>query len=153
MNKNKFRVWDNVMKMWYPSKLNDIREHIFIKSTERNGEFEIDTFDSEGNRYTLVRFTGLQDRNKRDIYEGDVIELINDEDNKIIAICEYGIVRRQIFENEVDIQCFYFRVPEYDNKKTFPIVNNYCGKHDLELFEIIGNIYENPELLENNAKK
>jgi len=32
-------------------------------------------------------------------------------------------------------------------RKTNPIVKNYCGKHDLEIIEVIGNIFENPELL------
>jgi hypothetical protein len=36
---------------------------------------------------------------------------------------------------------------KYD-KKTFPIDDNYAGKHDLERFKVVGNIYEYEELKE-----
>jgi len=39
-------------------------------------------------------------------------------------------------------------IKKVEGKATFPIVDNYAGKHDLELMEVIGDIYSNPELIE-----
>lgn len=95
---------------------------------------------------TVGQYTGLKDRNGREIYEGDIINLTNTAGVSINVVCEFGTARRVIFENTVDITGCYFKLS--NGEKTFPIVSNYAGKHDLDLFEIIGNIYENPELLE-----
>ncbi|MBP1924613.1 putative phage protein (TIGR01671 family) [Sedimentibacter acidaminivorans] len=101
----------------------------------------------DGNNYELMQYTGLKDKNGKEIYEGDIIQLKNEDLEVIKVVCEFGTAKRQIFDNLVEITGFYFK-RLCDDKKTFPIANNYLGKHDLELFEIIGNIYENPELLE-----
>lgn len=105
-----------------------------------------DTFDwIEVVPEIVCQFTGLKDKEGKSIFEGDIIELENFQGNKIRVVCKFGTVRRLVYENEVDITGFYFQYG--DHTKTFPIVNNYAGKHDLELFEVIGNIYDNPELL------
>lgn len=94
---------------------------------------------------TLGQYSGLKDKEGKKIFEGDIIELENYLGEKIRVVCKFGTARRVIYENECDITGFYF---EYEGHfKTFPIVNNYAGKHDLELFEVIGNIYDNPELV------
>lgn len=95
----------------------------------------------------LMSAIGMKDKTGTEIYEGDIIELINDKGKTIHVTVEYGIVRRSILSYnkivviEVDIPSFYFKTT--DGLKTFPIVDNYEGKHDSELFKIIGNIYEN----------
>lgn len=93
---------------------------------------------------TVGEFTGLKDMNGNEIYEGDVIQLINSDGEKIRAICEFGTARRLISKNEVDITGFYFKLS--NGRKTFPIADNYCGKHDLEISEVIGNIHDKADL-------
>lgn len=99
---------------------------------------------------TVGQYTGLKDKNGKEIYEGDIISLVTADYETITIVCKFGKVQRQIFENLVEITGFYF-VRSNDGRKTFPIVNNYLGKHDTEIWEVIGNIHDNPELLEDKA--
>lgn len=75
---------------------------------------------------TLGQFTGLNDKNGKETYEGDIVYIIPED--------ERGIIR---WDNETARY-----VVVYDNIITD--FDNWYGK-DLE---VIGNIYDNPELLE-----
>jgi len=75
----------------------------------------------------LMQYTGLKDKNGKEIFEGDIVKLK-----------EYN---------------FYFRV-EY-KEAGYMLVNNAMCQYELSNLaikngEIIGNIYESPELLNNN---
>lgn len=94
-----------------------------------------------------LQFTGLHDKNGVEIYEADVIQLTDSAGEIIRVVCEYGVARRPAITTglEVDIPSFYFK--KATGFKSFPIVKNYLGIHDLEVFEVIGNIHQNPSLL------
>ena len=102
---------------------------------------QLNGFDT---RKESQQYTGLKDKTGKKIYEGDIIELVNKDNETIRAFCEFGIVRRKMDSRFIcDIPSFHFLVK---GRPTFPIVKNYAGIHDLDLFEVIGNIYENPEI-------
>ena len=81
------------------------------------------------------------DKNGTPIYVGDVIALTTADGENITIECKFGTVQRQIYENLVEITGFYFERSN-DGRKTFPIVNNYLGKHDTEIWEVIGTIFD-----------
>ena len=89
------------------------------------------------------------DKNGTPIYVGDIIALTTADGEKITIECKFGTVQRQIYENLVEITGFYFERSN-DGRKTFPIVNNYLGKHDTEIWEVIGTIFDVKE--EENGK-
>ena len=74
---------------------------------------------------TVGQYTGLKDKNGKEIYEGDVFKL--------------G-AEKEVFEVRFEHGCFL----AYRNGKQFGIV----GELQVCFIEIIGNIYDNPELLE-----
>lgn len=92
-----------------------------------------------------MEYSQFNDKDDIEIYEGDIIELVNYLGETIRVLCEKGIARREINGIAVDISGFYFLT--IDGAKTFPVVINYMNVHDTAIFKVIGNIYENPDLI------
>lgn len=130
MREIKFRAWDK--------NLNSSGGMIW-NAAILNGKY-FDIFEMETRDYPLMQFTGRKDKNGDEIYEGDILELINEDGEKIKAVCKFGN-RRLTTEAgiTIDVQCFYFEV---GGQKTNPVVNNYLGKHDLEIMEVVSNVFE-----------
>ena len=75
----------------------------------------------------VMQFTGLKDRDGKDIYEGDIVQAKND-------------VFEIVYSNN-DF-CHVFWSNSQKNYMTLPFLKG------IKDFEVIGNIYENPKLLE-----
>lgn len=117
----KFRAWHKDLKL-----MREVTKICFDHN-------EVRVTDSENNRYTffegtfeLMQFTGLHDRNGKEIFEGDLIKLH-----------DYFIT--EVFFNDGGFFCHI-----HNNNGVFEDIlfnsNSIC--------EIIGNKWENPELLE-----
>lgn len=80
-------------------------------------------------RFEVMQFTGLNDKNGTEICGGDIVDF-GDEDVGIVIW---------------DSRKAKFEIPEfYDGSQDYPT----CAfSENFPYFEIIGNIYENPELL------
>lgn len=80
------------------------------------------------NEVELMQYTGLKDKNGVEIYEGDIVRHATDEGVYKIIFEDGGFYVKNLFE--------------YD----FQTINEYP-------LEVIGNIYENPELLKEDTNE
>lgn len=135
----KFRAWDKEdNKMW---KVVSITESVWGDCEEahiRVCEFHENPSKKETDvrmsvDYELMQYTGLKDRNRCEVYEGDIV-LCKHWQSKFKVVFEAGMFRcrniaRGYEDQKVSLATFFGEVG--------------CT--------VIGNIYENPELLEATA--
>lgn len=126
MREIKFRVWDKITKKYFYSGTLDNGDVLVI---HLDGEIEISSYDTyKPDDFIIEELTGLLDKNGREIYEGDIVS-----DGMWQS---YGCLNG-IHEVKFEDGGFYpFCVPKWE-----------CTM-DIKGCEIIGNIHENPELLE-----
>lgn len=121
----KFRVWDCVEKVMMTC---DDRDFVNGFKIYPNGVYSLfDVYCDEPGNVKLMQFTGLKDKNGTEIYEGD--------------ICNQLLLRK--FGEEEN--------PRYVGEVTFQPSSGYrVGSEGIwqNDIEVIGNIYENRELLE-----
>ena len=123
MNEIKFRVWDNILNKMQLVKQLDFKRTGIIVHTKNSGGY------ADYNKF-IMQFTGLKDKNGKEIYEGDVI--------RCFQFIHYSN------DKEEKIKCVVF----YDNAFVFKCMDGTgYDKLNGDGYEIIGNIYENPELL------
>jgi len=78
----------------------------------------------------VMQYTGLKDKNGKEIYEGDIMDYDDPEDSSVFAVeFSNGAFRAGYIDWTVDL--IY---------PTLNGINSQC--------RVIGNIYENPELLD-----
>ena len=136
MRKIKFRAYIKNENKRVPSETNKIVEvkslHLgskkaiigYSKSSSNYGNYSISFDDIE-----LMQYTGLHDKNGKEIYEGDIIQY---ED------ITKGLVR------------YSEKYAQYVLVNTGSVKDEFepLGDYNMEVFEIIGNEFDNPELLE-----
>ena len=89
----------------------------------------------EADYIDVVRSAGLKDKNKEEIFEGDIIRVVSTFDD-IHEVCVQEVKWAEEGGYFCEEEAGYDLMPA-------------LGNEQLEL-EIIGNIYENPELLSND---
>ena len=87
---------------------------------------------------TIGQFTGPKDKNGKEIYEGDIVIFETDKRNKELYTKRTLIVKY----NDGGFYLFY------EDGKEYNYIENEGIRDYIERLEVIGNIYENPELLE-----
>lgn len=140
MREIKFRAWDKDDKvMFVPNNICHTSSGIEYTRELSDGINIKRYWQGESpNNVFLMQYTGLKDVNGKEIYEGDIIKWghINgyEENPHRIAIVEFN---PDIQFNCINLE-FIFRYGCFNYQNTD------------EAVEVIGNIYENPELIERN---
>lgn len=138
MREIKFRIWfPNCKKMMYLPNMYLCGEYTTLSfSAEQDSEYYgIMNFPEDRANYDekvekeIMQFTGLLDKNGKEIYEGDILKYLDSVGK--VKIHRTGFVRFDRGTFEVGFH------------------NGYGGEWEIinSSMEIIGNIYENPNFL------
>lgn len=96
-----------------------------------------DNFPLNLDQCAVMQYTGIEDKNGVEIFEGDVISYMDGHDGGLYGECI--CIGQVIWDDEI----LSFQVTNRIEAESYEV---------LEDCEVIGNIYENPELLEGAAK-
>ncbi len=118
----KFRAWDK-----------DLKRYLYNDFLGRLCDFFAIIEGTPSRFRKLEQFTGLLDKNGKEVYEGDLIDMTQRLD-------DYQTYAEIIWDNEES--CWGYRHKDGED-------NVYGNLMDLNMSasEVIGNIYENPSLL------
>ncbi len=134
MRELKFRIWIKDEGRFYDES--DDESYLIVPNGnviyesgayEEDGEFFRDTTNQTSN-VIVEQYTGLRDKNGKEIYDGDIVEY------------DYGFGTYVVTYRRYDASF----VLEDDNREE--IIKLVLAGHPF--YEVIGNIHENPELLE-----
>lgn len=128
-----FRAWDKEEKKMHKVKTIEFSRRgariIHLAEVQSNGKGDHKRWHSS---VELMQLTDLKDKNGTEIYEGDIVKY-NSVPNPFLSDKHFKIIQARSGEWRID---------------------NYIEGHVLAFcnhqVEVIGNIYENPELLEDN---
>ncbi|EPA8101094.1 YopX family protein [Enterococcus faecalis] len=101
-------------------------QYAIVNETDENTVYLID-------KETVGQSTGLKDKNGVEIFEGDIVQYRDGEYSYL------GIVKRDCYQFFID------GIEPDDSYDFIDVSNTFDGTSSLE---ILGNIHENPELLE-----
>ena len=138
MREIKFRAWNDFKRiMFIPNEIN-------LRCNPPQGTVMIEDYEynwvCDNESKILMQYTGLKDKNGKEIYEGDILNSKNDgKDGN--DIWDYN-THLNLFVEWNDKYAGFDGLPDIDTESVY----------GLQYIEVIGNIYENPEVLKGEYK-
>lgn len=127
----KFRAWDTIDSEWKYSGHPHMPMWKFWENVELGGGYE-----------NVCQWTGLTDKNGKEVYDGDILKNLK-HGGQLIEVFWEGIKDKHM--GWLDFGGWSFRkLPGDDNMR----YATYSGD-----IEVVGNIYENPELLKEASEQ
>ncbi len=126
MKEIKFRAWNKEEKCM-------IKKLYFVYETENGLNSLYNDKDQclDEDEYVLMQFTGVKGKDGVELYEGDIVK---------------GALKDEVYIIEFFGGCFcYHRIGKENGWSNF-------NRESYGNFKVIGNIYENPEMLNNGGK-
>lgn len=131
----KFRIWSTHEKRW----LCEDSQYLVMDGSEiLAAPWSTISFKMPSQDYVVEQYTGLKDKNGREIYEGDIVHETWDSEYP------YSYCPEAVVKNSRIVRISY-NAPSFNLKNEAGDSGEYCVE-DFQI-EIIGNIHENPELL------
>ena len=124
----KYRAWDKELQTMLDVSLIDFKKGVLVGEHWKFGETNFMSFDE----IKLMQSTGLKDKNDQEIFEGDVVRQVRTQpttENEIIIGVVTMLEGAWLIMNDGE-----------------QLASDLWSETDIN--EIIGNIYENSELLE-----
>ncbi len=144
----KFRAWDRRINVMYPFVIlgwnGNIEARLDQKDVSSMNDIRLEHkdggFDDYDGGIEVMQYTGLKDRNGVEIYEGDVVKIHNFPNDFKRGEPDFDW---RIFEVQWNQTNYAF-----NNSVIYSPFSRYNGKtlEDYDI-EVIGNIYQNPELI------
>jgi uncharacterized phage protein (TIGR01671 family) len=131
MREIKFRAWDQTIK-----KMHSPEDFAFFVGSKNGLPYNgnLDAYDD----FVLMQFTDLHDKNGKEIYEGDVVRQNGHDPDYVIEAVTGGLV--VVASEELDSEVRLSESATADNQTM----------GFLESCEVIGDIYQNANLLTSN---
>lgn len=129
-----FRVWDPANRQMMPLGVLDLVVGVISTSSydtldgrEKNGDVI--------QNYVIQQATGIKDKHGKSIYEGDLLKVI-----KVSGVCEVQYIGSS----------FGFWNPPVGDYAAFEPLDDWA---DADGYEIIGNAFENPEIIQRTCNE
>lgn len=124
----KFKIYDKELKESHIEELQDLSEDDYWYDGKTDMWSVLYDSHNEQVRFVALQYTGLKDKNGTEIYEGDILQILG------------GCYSQGFYEWNEKVYIKDYIFDSYNLMMTINQIGN-------ESVEVVGNIYDNPELL------